>query len=222
LGEIVVQRGDLLLFNAGARNLGGSDARDASVTLTIPLGLSWRAGPCTPTSPQRAVCALGDIPSGGVSSAPITLAADAGLGWRSVQLVAATESPDSQDANDVSSVRVAVTGLGAQVVPVNAPRPAFLEACFGTGLTSFSVCTPASLLSSPVLLLPDGGVDTLDAGFDGLWSQSPHQRNIGFRFYFGAIFGRQYAGASTTATCFEGVIDTTTTFETGAFRLCLQ
>ena len=219
---LAVERGDTVIFNAGVRNTGASTAIDASVSLTIPLGLSFRSGAgCTASSPQQVVCQVGDIGSQSASSSALTLAADAGLGWRSIQAVVASGTPDPQSANDAASFQLAVTGVGTNLFLVNAPRPAALDACFGPAVTAFSMCTPASLLSSLVTLLPDGGMDTRDAGFQGVWGQSTHQRNVAFRFYFGSLNGRGYAGAAVSALCAEGIVDAAPTLP-GAFRLCLQ
>lgn len=221
-GVLAVERGDTVIFNAGVRNSGASTALDASVSLTIPLGLSFRSGAgCTASTPQLVVCQVGDLVAQSVSTSALTLAADAGLGWRSIQAVVASETPDPQASNDTGNFQLAVTGVGTNVFTINAPRPAALDACFGPAVTSFSMCTPASLLSSLVTLLPDGGMDTRDAGFQGVWGQSMHQRNVAFRFYFGTINGRGYAGAAVSVLCAEGIIDAAPTLP-GAFRLCLQ
>lgn len=221
-GALAVERGDLTVLSVGVRNLGTRTALDAGLLLTLPLGLSYRASAtCASTTPQDVACPLGDVLPGGVVSTTVTLAADAGLGWRRVHAQALSEL-DAADANDTSDFPMVVTGVGTQVVPVTAPRVAALDACFGTGLMSYSQCTPGSLLSSFIVFFPDGGVEPLDGGFNGSWGQAPHQRNLGFRFYFGPLSGRQYAGASTTATCFEGVSDIGSAFYVGAFRVCLQ
>lgn len=221
-GVLAVERGDTLIFNAGVRNAGASTAVDASVSLTIPLGLSFRSGAgCTASTPQQVVCLVGDVPAQSTSSSALTLAADAGLGWRAIQALVASETPDLLPTNDTGSFQLAVTGVGTNLFVVNAPRPAALDACFGPAVTAFAMCTPASLLSSVVTLLPDGGMDTRDAGFNGVWGQSTHERNVAFRFYFGTLQGRGYAGAAVSAVCAEGIIDAAPTLP-GAFRLCLQ
>ncbi|MBM4782659.1 MAG: hypothetical protein GQE15_33705 [Archangiaceae bacterium] len=221
-GVLAVERGDTVVFNAGVRNTGGSAALDASVSLTIPLGLSFRSGAgCVASTPQRVVCQVGDLAAQGVTTSALTLAADAGLGWRSIQALVASETADPQSSNDTATFQLAVTGVGTNVFTISAPRPAALDACFGSAVTAFAMCTPASLLSSLVTLLPDGGIDTRDAGYEGVWGQSTHERNVAFRFYFGTIAGRGYAGAAVSATCAEGIVDAAPTLP-GAFRLCLQ
>ncbi|MBL8933032.1 MAG: hypothetical protein JNM69_00675 [Archangium sp.] len=221
-GVLAVERGDTVIFNAGVRNTGAGTALDASVSLSIPFGLSFRSGAgCTASTPQQVVCQVGDLAAQSVATSALTLAADAGLGWRSIQALVASETPDPQTSNDTAIFQLAVTGVGANVFTVNAPRAVSLDACFGSAVTAFSMCTPGSLLSSVVVLLPDGGIDTLDAGYQGVWGQSMHQRNVAFRFYFGSIAGRGYAGAAVSALCAEGIVDAAPTLP-GAFRLCLQ
>lgn len=221
-GAVAVERGDLTVLVIGARNLGTAVSPDASVAVTIPTGLSFRSGAaCVSVDPQRADCLLGDVPAGGVATASLTLAADAGLGWRNVR--AQLRAPlDVSDANDVELFPLAITGVGTVVVPVSAPRLALLEGCIGTNLVSFSQCTPGALITSLVVFSADGGCAPEDGGYEGAWGQAAHRRNIGFRFFEGPFLGRQYAGAATTTSCFEGVGDVSGLFNTAAFRLCLQ
>jgi hypothetical protein len=219
-GDVVIDQNSIASYLARATNLGGSTALDASVIITLPPGLALRSSTQCTADGGVITCPVGDVLAGDIALATFTVDTDAGRGWRDLLVRAQTESPDVDAGNDTTTFFMAVTAPSALVFPVMGPRTVDINFCVGTNLTSYSMCTPPSLVTGSIELLPDGGLES-DAGFFGQWAQSPHQRNIAWRFYVGSTFGARYAGVAVSASCFEGVIDTNGTYNRGAFQGCL-
>lgn len=219
-GPLVVQAADPGTFTATLTNSGGVASAPQLVVITFPPGLTFvsATGGCASSAATEVSCDLGMVPalSSVSGSATVTVfAPDSGLGWHQVSAAAGPLD---------ASTPLSATGVGALVLQVVAPRLLKVDACFGSNLYSYSQCTPASLVSATVMLLADGGIDSLDAGYYGQWGQSPHLRNLGFRFMAPPnINGTRFSGASVSATCFEGVVDNPMgTHNVGAFQGCLQ
>ncbi|MBX7100123.1 MAG: DUF11 domain-containing protein [Myxococcaceae bacterium] len=218
-GPLVVQAADPGTYTATLTNSGGQPSLPQNVVITFPAGLTFvSSAGCASSAVNAVSCDLGVIPAQSAVSGSATMtvmAPDSGLGWHEVSAAAGPLD---------ASTPLAVTSIGTVVVTVGAPRMVQVDACFGTGTYSYSQCTPASLVSAAVLFLPDGGIDSIDAGYYGQWGQSSHLRNLGFRFWApGNINGTRFAGQSVNATCFQGVVDNPMgVHNVGAFQACLQ
>lgn len=219
-GDIVIDQLSTAAYTVRALNLGGTTALDASVFITIPPGLGLRSSATCSFDGGTLSCPMGDVLPGAAGVGAFVLDTDAGPGWRDLRGVVTSASPDADAGNDATTFFMAVTVPSAQVFPIVAPRSVDITFCVGTNLTSFSMCTPPSYVTGSIVLMPDGGLES-DGGFYGQWSQSPHQRNVAWRFFIGSTFGARYSGVAVGA-CFEGVLDVNGTYNRGAFQGCPQ
>jgi len=224
-GDLVIDQLSVASYVARVANLGGSTAADASVRVTLPPGLALRSSVVCARAGDGGllVCPVGDVPPGVTSTtAAFVLDTDAGPGWRDLTASVTTASLDVDAGNDSTTFFMAVTVPSALVFPVVSgfPRLVDITFCVGTGLTSFSQCTVSSYVTGSIELQSDGGLES-DAGFYGQWGQSPHQRNLAFRFYYGTIVGSRFAGVATSASCFEGFIDSNGVYQRGVYQACL-
>ena len=216
-GPLVLQQGDpgtwrFFMFNDG----GLAGQPDASV-FTTPAGFTFQSGmSCADAGGTSITCTYPLLFSLEGATSTATLIAGAGFGWHDLT---------AQFEGQSQVVSVSVTGIGNTVVPLtDGGYPLNIDACFGTSITSYSQCTPGSLISAPIILRPDGTIDSLDAGYLGIWGQSPHFRNLGFRFLApNGNRGTSFSGFSVSPLCFEGVINNPAgTPFTGAWRGCLN
>ena len=219
-GDVVIDQLSTAAYTVRALNLGGTTALDASVFITLPAGLALRSSATCTIDGGVLTCPVGDVLPGLAGVGSFVLETDAGPGWRDLLGVVTTASPDADAGNDGTTFFMAVTEPSAQVFPLAGPRSVDITFCVGMGLTSFAMCTPPSYVTGSIVLLSDGGLES-DAGFYGQWSQSPHQRNVAWRFYLGSTFGARYSGVAVGA-CFEGVLDVNGMYNRGAFRGCPQ
>jgi hypothetical protein len=224
-GPFVIQQGTTETWQHEVRNTEGGSALSVMVAVTLPSGVSVVSGCGAVDGGAR--CDAGTIGPVSVLAVPALYTTDAGVGWRTVTGAVSTPTAELNASNNTATFPIAVTGAGATPVPITGTRQLNLSACFGSNITSYAQCTAGSLVQGSMLLLDDAGVDTLGQGYAGFWGQSPHQRNLAFRF-LNLVTGNtefSYAGSAVDAGCFEGLIDVppdSGTISSGAWQGCLQ
>ncbi len=217
-GPLTIELGTTETYFAVVSNDGGQDSMPISVSVAFPGEAAFVSGSGCVKNGVALDCDAGVVSAFVGSAAPsaqITVTGDAGRTWYQVTAQAGVLT---------ATKPLVVTGVGVMALPIIGRRDADVTACFGSNIFSYSQCTPASLIYDHITFLPDGGM-TADAGYAGIWGQSPHLRNLGFRLLnpFDGGIGTSFSGASVDSTCFQGVITSPQgMLYIGGFRACLN
>src|SRR5262249_19328124 len=113
-----VAAGGTVAFTLTLLNNGPSPADAATVTDTLPAGLTFVSGStdCTAAGPV-VTCAVGTLPSGATSASTITAEAAASLAGQTVtnRASATSGTPDPASVNNSSSASIDVTPASADL-----------------------------------------------------------------------------------------------------------
>ena len=216
-GPTQVNVSDSATYSATARNVGNRTARGATMTVNVPASLTItnHSSECQ-ASASGLDCDLGKIRAGRSHTVTLVVDAPAAPGAHALSVSANTTTRESSLANNTATLTVQVidpTPPPPAAFPITSQTDLFLEMCTSlSGPIVWSDCTPGSLLTHTVTLLPGGSVDTYDPGVWGTWTQS-NASEIEMNF-FNALDNSPMStmsGTATSSTCFEG----TTVFHQG-------
>ena len=118
-----IEQGGQATFTLTATNLGPGVATGATLTDTLPDGLSVVAAPtgCT-VDGQRIVCPLGDLAVGAVGTVTLDVRANSSGALRNSVTVTGT-APDPQPVNDTAVTTLTVTPTPPVPTPTTPPAP---------------------------------------------------------------------------------------------------
>jgi hypothetical protein len=216
-GAVVLEQGETTTWSLQLHNPGTLTALRARAVITKPPDFAFLGSTGCALSATEATCDLGDVDAGATVTATLDLNANGEYGWNSFDVTTTFLDGGTQLLN----AGIAETPPGGVAVNV-LPQVLDVTGCRGMNIRAFSQCVPGSTTIERYELFVDGGL-TDDAGYDGLWGQSNHQRNVAFRFRDIATGQLQggFVGASVSAQCFEGVIDVGGVHYVGAWRACV-
>lgn len=218
------QAWQLTVFNAGQVGVGPQTIElGVAPAVVVTSASCLDAGP-GPDGGSRLRCTVGSLAP--MAGSPLDLSLEVvGGTLRFYELTAEVAAAPGElvVANNRLRQPIGLTQGGLGAVVVSPPRDIALEACFGSVLTSFSQCVPSSLIVGTGRLVSDGGFLD-DAGTPGTWRMGASGRNIVLMPPLGAAAPFSgYVGASVSATCFEGVVQSSAgRAYIGAWRGCLQ
>ncbi len=137
------QAGTSMVYELEVRNLGPSDARDVSITDTLPVSVTYLASSgdaCTPTVGREIVCSMGDVDAGDVATVFVRVELDGRLlqGQLLTNRAVAgspTSDPDPSNNDDTASTRVITMPEGDLSLEKRAPAEAAAGSSFNYGLT---------------------------------------------------------------------------------------
>jgi uncharacterized repeat protein (TIGR01451 family) len=180
--------GDTFSYAILVDNAGPSDVPSATVTDTLPAGLSFVSGAGCTASGQVVTCAVGAIPAGGNAALTVTVAVSAGapVGVVSNTVVVSSGTPDPSQLNNSFSESVLITNPVALTITKTVSAPtvdaganvtftitvgntgagtaaATLVDSLPSGLTAVSVTGPGCTLSPVIcaMTVPGGGSATV-------------------------------------------------------------
>lgn len=210
-------------FDVTLQNAGSVPASDVRLDLSWTTSIRLISSPDCLPSGVGGSCELGLFEAG----ASRRLQAEVALGdtplWFPIGTRAVTSSEEPNRDNNYAPFAVALTQAGVTIVPIDGERAMTFELCPRPEATTFALCPQGLAMPISVAFHADGGIeDTIP--MRGFWGQSPHRRNVAFRFMNpDGTVGTSFVGGSIGPGCFEG------TFENGfggaiagSWRGCLR